>query len=538
VRTGLEHERSVTDGRRRALGYGLCLVGAAIIVFAATWVRWTPPQRAGDLRPRPDALEYEAGARNLISGRGYCLVVEGRKYPPRYPPGMSMLLAPFLLAWDGGPGSGIVAVLVMAVAGVIASMLATGIAAGVLAGLASGALLAASPAHVRLSRAVMSEAPSACLVAVVLLLVVMELRGAARLARLRPVLLGLTIAVATIVRLPNVLILAPAIVVLSIFGAQVRRSAVVVATCAAGLVPLLLYDALRFGNAFRTGYAMWVQVPQMQLRYVVTPPGGGGSVPNLAFYAANLGGFGELYPWPWTIAIVVGAACVFRSGERIERAVAVIAVGFLVLLLATYLPYFWQDARFFVPALPPLFVLAALTLSRRRRILTRGLGGVLIVGGFVALYRSPELYQPDQFFDEPGVLRDVAAATEDNAALFVRTNEYFFSQLVKRRTARLWVPLGLDEHMAAVHALHLRPIDPETPKADWIEEGLATEFTPGRAEATIHRLLATGRPVYLSALFGWQVPFFGQLSDVVRTRFTVREIAAGTYAISERERTD
>jgi hypothetical protein len=283
---------------------------------------------------------------------------------------------------------------------------------------------------------------------------------------------------------------------------------------------------------------MWVPIAQMELRYVVTPPAGGGTVPNLAFYATSLGGFGELYPWPWTVAIVVGAACAFRSRERLECAIAVAAVGFLVLLLATYLPYFWQDARFFVPALPPLLVLAALTLSRQRRMLTRCLGGVLLVGGFVVLYRSPELYRPDQFFDEPSVLRDLAASTEDNAALFVQTNEYFFSQLVKGRTERLWVPLGLDEHMAAVHALHLRPIDPATPKAAWIEEGLATEFTPGRAEATIHRLLASGRPVYLSALFGWQVPFYGQLFDVVRTRFTARTVAAGTYAISERERSD
>ena len=234
----------------------------------------------------------------------------------------------------------------------------------------------------------------------------------------------------------------------------------------------------------------------------------------------------------------MGAACAFRSGERLERAIAVTAVGFLALLLATYLPYFWQDARFFVPALPPLLVLAALTLSPQRRMLTRCLGGVLLVGGFVVLYRSPELYREDQFFDEPSILRDLAAATEDNAALLVQTNEYFFSQLVKGRTERLWVPLGLDEHMATVHALHLRPIDPATPKAAWIEEGLATEFTPGRAEATIHRLLASGRPVYLSALFGWQVPFYGQLFDVVRTRFSARTVAAGTYAISERERTD
>ena len=339
-------------------------------------------------------------------------------------------------------------------------------------------------------------------------------------------------------RLPNVLLLAPAIVLLAIFGAQLGRAALVAATCAVGLVPLLLYDASRFGSPFRTGYALWVPIPPMGLRYVFGLPAGGGSTANLPFYATNLGGFGELWPWPWAILIVVGAACAFRSGERLERAIAVTAVGFLALLLATYLPYFWQDARFFVPALPPLFVLAALALSPQRRVPIRCLGGVLLAAGFVILFLSPELYRPDKFFDEPGALRALATGTEDDAVLLVRTNEHFFSRLVKGRTARTWVPLGFDEHMANVHALRLRPIDPETPKADWIEEGLASEFTPGRAEATLHRLLASGRPVYLSSLLAWQVPFFAPLLDVVRARFTVRAIAPGTYAISERERTD
>src|SRR5262249_39441945 len=152
--------------------------------------------------------------------------------------------------------------------------LATGMAAGALAGLAAGALLAASPAHVRLSRAVMSEAPSASLVALVLLLLVSELRGTARLTRACPVLLGLTIAAATIVHLPNVLLLAPTIVVLAISGIPLRRCALVVAVCAAGLVPLLFYDTSRFGSLFRTGYALWVAIPSIELRYVVTPPAG------------------------------------------------------------------------------------------------------------------------------------------------------------------------------------------------------------------------------------------------------------------------
>src|SRR5262249_48917693 len=72
---------------RRALGW----LGLVIALAAGTAVRWTPPGDVEDLRPRPDALEYEEGARNLAAGEGYCLIMDGGCYPPRYPPGFSML---------------------------------------------------------------------------------------------------------------------------------------------------------------------------------------------------------------------------------------------------------------------------------------------------------------------------------------------------------------------------------------------------------------------------------------------------------------
>src|SRR5262249_39048655 len=131
------------------------------------WLRWTPPERAGDLRPRPDALEYESAARNLIAGDGYCIFVDGRPYAPRYAPGFSLLLASVLAVHDGGPGSGIVVVFAAALATIAATMAAAYASGGTIPALVAGSMLALSPEHVRWSQHVMSDVPSTLLFAAI-----------------------------------------------------------------------------------------------------------------------------------------------------------------------------------------------------------------------------------------------------------------------------------------------------------------------------------------------------------------------------------
>src|SRR4029453_11554198 len=86
----------------------------ALVLGAA--VRWTLPGRVEDLRPRPDALEYEEAARNLSEGAGYCPVFDGGCYPPRYPSGFSLLLTPAMWLSGGRHGAGIWVVMASALA--------------------------------------------------------------------------------------------------------------------------------------------------------------------------------------------------------------------------------------------------------------------------------------------------------------------------------------------------------------------------------------------------------------------------------------
>ena len=502
----------------------LPVLGAIIVLTIAAYARWTPPSRAGDLRPRPDALEYESGARNMLHGTGYYLVVEGRRYPPRYPPGFSVLLVPFLFAWDGGPGSGIIAVLATALIGTALAIVTGHLVAGPLAGLVAGMLLAASPAHVRLSRMVMSDVPSACVVASVGLV----LAAAVRRPPIRAWALavtGLLIGCATTIHATNALLVIPAAVVVATLGGGPGRAAVIASATLVGVAPLLLYDASRFGSPFATGYGRWATI-SFATSFATAPPVGGGTEPNLSFYGRTLAGLGDLYPWPWAVLIALGAVCALRSKRRDERAVVMLGALFLALLCGVYVTFFWQASRFLIPALPLLVALAGLPFASHRARTTRMAAASLVLAGLLVLARSPALYRQDMFLGEADMLREVASKTEPGAVLVIRTNEHFFSLLLRANGAdRVWVPLDLDEHMLAVRWFKPPPVDPSTPVPAWIDESFAGPYAADRADAAMHALLATGRPVYVSGLLGNQVPWFRAFLQMLNLRFTTTRVA-------------
>src|SRR5262245_59868404 len=146
-----------TSGRR-----WFAFAGLAVALALGLALRAVAPATIEDLRPRPDALEYEEAARNILAGRGYSLVIEGSPYSPRYPFGFSLLLVPVFWLWDAGPGSGVVLVLACALATIAAAWRLSRDAAGPFAGSVAAVLVAASPVHVRWSRVVMSDVPAAC----------------------------------------------------------------------------------------------------------------------------------------------------------------------------------------------------------------------------------------------------------------------------------------------------------------------------------------------------------------------------------------
>ena len=135
--------------------------GLAAALALGWTLRATTPAAVEDLRPRPDAVEYEEAARHLVRGDGYWLHIAGERYPPRYPFGTSALIAPTLLVLGDAPGTGVAAVGAAAAAGTVVTWALARAAGGPAAALGAALLLATAPLHVRLSRIVLSEVPSA-----------------------------------------------------------------------------------------------------------------------------------------------------------------------------------------------------------------------------------------------------------------------------------------------------------------------------------------------------------------------------------------
>ncbi|HYC23783.1 MAG TPA: phospholipid carrier-dependent glycosyltransferase, partial [Candidatus Bathyarchaeia archaeon] len=335
----------------------LAVLAAALIV--GTIVRWTAPRQVADLDPRPDALEYEEGARNLVRGEGYCLIVEGKKYPPRYPFGFSLLLAPFLAASGDAPGTGIWAVLACAWVAIVASWWLGWLAGGPWSAAAAALLLSLSGLHVAMSRAVMSDAPSAAITAALGAASIVALGRSTpgvppgRGELLRWLALGVAAGLAASMRATNLLLLAPIACLLALERGCARRSriarfAALSSGVMLGVLPLLLYNHARFGSPFATGYGFWVPAQYFDAKYVWGPAFQAvdrADEANLPFYARALFGGGTMYPQPIAIMVVLGAALSLARSSQ-SRRVAVVGLGFGAALLVVHLVFFWQSERF------------------------------------------------------------------------------------------------------------------------------------------------------------------------------------------------
>jgi hypothetical protein len=204
----------------------------------------------------------------------------------------------------------------------------------------------------------------------------------------------------------------------------------------------------------------------------------------------------------------------------------VLALGFLALLGGLHVMFFWQGTRFLVPVLPPLLALAAVPFGSEARPVVRSVA--LIFGGaaLLTIVWTPGSFERPQVFREPETLREIDRRVEPNAVVLVRTNEHFFRLLLRRPgTDRIWVPLGLNDHQLAVRWFHVRPYDVAPTGGDWINHALSETFSPDAVEQVIRGALQAGRPVYVSTLLTYQVPFMTQLVATVSKRFRVEPIA-------------
>ena len=495
------------------------------VLMVGVALRWVPPERVQDLRPRPDAVEYEEGARRLARGEGYWLYLGAERYPPRYPIGFSALLAPAVFLWgEEQPGLAVRVVLATAAIAILATWGVAAQAAGNVAATAAALLLATAPLHVRFSKTVLSDVPSSAAVASVALLVLLAAARGARSGMWVGV--GVAAGMSATLRIPSVLVLVPVPIVLlcgSVGSSvdRIRGMIYVVAGALLGLLPLLLENWWYFGSPLATGYGYWVPGTLFDARYAFGPPAGGGTDANALFYARALLGGGELYGWPLAVLVCVGTFLGLRQPAG-PRALAILAVGYAGVVYVFQSLFFWQAERFLLPAVPLLAAVAALPLSAVAGRLMRIFGITMLalaVSGATGYSLSP----PDRDLGEVAALRGLEAHTEPNAVVLARTNAFFFERFLRAGAAdRLWIPLGLCEWQLPIR-LHRLPSYGNVPDGEWMLDAISAPLKPAIVRARVRTLLEAGRPVYVSSVRAFDVPFFSQLLTALRAEFLVRE---------------
>lgn len=498
-----------------------------MLAIAATLVR-TSPADVADLRPRPDALEYEEAARSLAEGRGYRLWIAGDAFPPRYPPGMSLLIAASLPIAGDAPGSGIHVVLAGALAVVAGAFVVARRAAGLFAAVAAALLVATSRLHVLWSQSVMSDVPAGAAVAWIAVWTVSVLQRRARL--LESFALGVACGIAVWIRQPLVLVAAATCLTTLLlapedFAARIRRAFVTGLGVIAGVAPFLWLNARIFGSPLRSGYAFWAPQSGFALGHATTARFVGQATP-LGILTEQFSGDASLYAWPAALMLLLGTAIAFRLGRR-ARTLCVFAWIVTALFAGLLVSYSMPTRRLLLPVLPLLAATMSLAVADAAPRASRALGAVLLAGALWLNLTIPIelLGQPIVPVFDTATLQKTAAVAEPNAVVLAHTSPFLFARTLRSDGAdRVWVPLRVDEHMLTIAARHLKPLEHDPAQGGWIEKPIVAGFSPARVIARVEALCRSGRPVYLSAQRAARVSFMPELERTLRERFGLVQV--------------
>jgi hypothetical protein len=322
---------------------------------------------------------------------------------PICPPGLSMLMAPFVLA--GGRAAAFVVVPLSAVLLVLATY-ALGARYGAAIGVAAAAVTAASPVFLYQLLQPMSDVPAAAF----------WVAAIACATGTRPrhlVLAGLATSAAILVR-PNLLPLGVVIGLFLLFrperswAQRMREAAVYAAWCIPGCLAAAYVQWTFHGSPLSSGYGSFSSLFAT-----------GNVVPNLRRYISWL--WGSYTP---AIALALAAPLVLPG------ALTATLAGLFVVNLALYLPYTvfedWSFLRFLLPTLPLVVILAVASLDalwRRLRLPRRqvllgvaAIAWAVVLAGEARQRQAFELRQMEARFEKAG--RFVDQRLPANAIVF------------------------------------------------------------------------------------------------------------------------
>ena len=338
-----------------------------------------------DNQPVPDAQEYAVSAYRLAHGQGFTIDATIKEVPthppgvnpPRFPPGLPLLLAPFTLSGQF-PDDAQFGARTVAIGYLLVMTLAAAFLAGSWAALLVTLLVGISPFVESSAKLVMSDALSAALGVALLPFL---LRRSVRSAALAGLIGGFAIAV----RLEAVIPLAVFFALLP--GSRRRLATVVAAGLPVGL--LAIWQWVTFGRPWGTGNDYWLHgvLRNFDFGYItrtsrfaegpwIYPDRLSGALaqwacaphcgpsplavlPNILFYTLVVAGVFWIFAPPFVSGLGVVVSVLWWRDLAARMALLSTAAAFML-----HIAYVGQGARFLAASVSMLIVVACVPLRR------------------------------------------------------------------------------------------------------------------------------------------------------------------------------
>lgn len=456
----------------------LC-VGAVLLMAALALYR--SPYDASDLTIVPDSVEYAAGAVHLAKNEGYFVAVDAKKFPPRYSPCFPALLTPaYWIPAGDRIGNGILVVFALGLMGVVLAYATAARVSGPWGGACAAILILLIPDYTAMGRMIMSDVPASALLLMAYLLFMLT-NPQSRFFLAMLFVAGSVIAIGGGVRPVTSVAILPFLLMIIRSPTSLWRRLLQVAILAAPLacVGMLtgLYNIKTFGGFFRTGYNFWCPVPYDSFPLTWSH----------IYLSQNLA---TLLSTP-----VIAMACLVplllwlrrRSAtadpEAMQiRRLLVFAVFTALPLTLVHLFYFFQSARFFLPAAcmlaVPLGAVAGLFCTHtscefRRMIL------LMIVSAFIVVRLLEQDFSPVRRMTADMI----SALTPPNAVIVSSIDPAYLELTVTSGTSRRIIPLSRSTEYASKLVAPRRMTDIDPRPAGWWDHRCAGLSKAGAIEA-------------------------------------------------------
>jgi len=382
---------------------------ALVLGFALLLIASTGFANGQELFSMPDGIEYAAIAVNLDRGLGPVLHFGGNSYPCRYTIGYPLILAAAYPLLGRRPERLCLVTALTALVAIAGLYILTLWAFDRPSAILAGLLLATSPHFLGLSTCVLSDVPA---LAVVVLAVLAFLYAEETESLVASALCGLLAGLAVTIRITDGAILVGMLAaVLLVRPRRLQFARVIAFAIGFSAFPgLQAWVNMHYlGSILSNGYRFWLPdiynsaFTPFELSYLFVPWHTIGATyrhGNLVTYALAMLGldgiFGQLdvssealtlfharyalYPFPVVIFAGLGVFIALRhKGNASTTRAVYLGLGFLASLLLIYLPYFYVDPRFILPALFIVLAAAGYGLINANRRLKWGWAGFAVI---------------------------------------------------------------------------------------------------------------------------------------------------------------